>query len=450
MIEIVEFAEMAEMAENAAIENLNINEEQTFEGKIEALMFKNTNYALWKNYLTLYSLICRNKGIIFGGATRDYVKHSIAAKKFGVFCKENKINFKDSYMKHYIQPETFSDRTLLPNDIDVYIYEEDFQNIKDTMQYNYMHYEKKGTSPCYLFTNNEALKQAINHYVYEIDILGKHGRSFINTIFGIENTKSFRIKIDYIVLKESFKHYRGQHCGYFFPPFGNPDFDVNQLYMQYTPECGLSVKVSRSLIDCIIINDIFSPFDNDEIIEKLKAKIYKNIENDIAVPILPNIDDFNSVLPESKPHINLGRLKKMLYKGYDVSIIDTLTYNRLYTKAPEDYEHNEEDKCIICLDTFTTVNPWYQIGCKCNVKMHLLCMSKYVRTPNMTVELEDNTMKCPHCRTKFRNCHCEIINFINSLKHKADVLSEKIHCSKCNFLSDVDCTAWYKQCPYCK
>jgi hypothetical protein len=431
-----------------ATANLEVSDSM-LKSKMQNMIEKNLNYTKWKIYLKLFRIICKNNGIIFGGATRDYVKRGIAAKKFATFCKDNKLNFKEHYMNSVSDPDTYQDRKLLPIDIDVYINEKDFNSLRANIACHYMHYEVKQYNPSYLFTSNDVLKEAINHFVYEIDFLGKHGNMFLKTIFDIDSLESypFRIKIDYIVLKDGFTKHRESYMGrYLSPPFGNPDFDVNQLHMQYTLLDGFSIKVSNSLINSMINEHVFNPMDRDDIIQKLKEKIFKNIENNVAVPIMPIFETFYKVLPNCKPRVNLGRLQKMVDKGYDVSIIDTVTYDNTYTKAPEDFEYDEEDKCIICFDAFSSEKPWYQMGCKCNVKMHLLCMSKYVRNPSMN---DDHHMTCPHCRTYFKQCHCHMINFINSLKHKGEVLEGRTRCRDCNFNTDIICTAWYKTCPCC-
>lgn len=382
---------MAEQQIIVATENLNIADSD-IEAKIQSMFTKNINYFNWKNYLEVYRIICKHNGIIFGGATRDYVKRSIAAKKFATFCKHNKLNFKEHYTNIDTDPDTYIDRVLLPTDIDVYIHEKDFNTLRDKIAKYYMHYEIKNSNQSYLFTNNNVLKEAINHVVYEIDFLGKHGNIFLEKIFGII-VGPFRIKIDYIVLKSAFEQ-RPESCmgGYLFPPFGNPDFDINQLYLQYTMLSGFTIKVTNTLIKSMINSHNFNAIDCDEVIQNIKSQIFNNIENNVAVPIMPILTEFTKILPHTKPHINLGRLRKMIDKGYKVSIIDTLTYDKIYTKAPKDFQYNEEDKCIICLNTFSDEKPWYQMGCSCNVKMHLLCMSKYVRNPSMN---EEHYMTCP-------------------------------------------------------
>jgi len=426
-----------------AISNLNVVETD-IESKMQSMFTKNINYVNWKNYLKVYKFICENNGIIFGGATRDYVKRSIATKKFALFCKDNNLNFKEHYMNAVTDPATYNDRTLLPTDIDVYIHEQDFNTLRENIVNSYMHYEKKNCNQSYLFTSNIVLKEAINHFVYEIDFLGKHGNIFFKNIFGII-AEPFRIKIDYIVLKDGFeKHPERCMGGYLFPPFGNPDFDVNQLYMQYTMLDGFSIKVTNTLIKSMIYSDISNAVDRGEVIQNIKSQIFKNIENNVAVPIMPILTEFDEVLPKSKPCVNLGRLRKMVEKGYEVCNIDTITYVKTYTKAPKDFEYNEEDKCIICFDIFSKEKPWYQMGCSCNVKMHFSCMSKYVRNPTMS---ENRLMTCPHCRTYFLQCHCHMFNFIKSLKHKSEVFQGQKHCSDCNYNTDSVCTAWYKQCP---
>ena len=427
--------------------NDTVVSESALKDAMKTMLDKNMNFTKWKNYLKLYHVICKNNGLIFGGATRDYVKRSIAAKKFAAFCKANKIDFKKHYMNSETDPNTFRDRTLLPNDIDVYIHENDFNTLCKDIIIHYMHYELKGCNPSYLFTNNEVLKKSLNHYVYEIDFLGKHGSMFLKTVFDIDGFEPFRIKIDYIVLKNDFVEHRESVLGgYMFPPFGNPDFDVNQLYMQYTTIGGFSIKINPSMLQSMIDEHIFNAFDRDDVTQKLKAKIFKNIENNVAVPIMPRLSQFHKVLPITKPRVNLGRLSKMVDKDYKVTVNDTLTYDKTYTKAPEDYVYNEEDKCIICFDAFSAEKPWFQMGCECNVKMHLLCMSKYVRNPSMNASRE---MTCPHCRTHFRHCHCHMFNFINSLKHKGDVLEGRTRCKDCNFNTDSICSAWYKPCTCC-
>ena len=124
-------------------------------------LYSRSNHAKWVAILELYKEICNKGGYIFGGAVRDYIKRTLAAQKFEKFCKLNCYKFKDCYHNKNVQPETYFDRNLFPNDIDIYIHDAEYKLLFNDLKSKF----DMNISDCvdinYFFTNDILLADAI-------------------------------------------------------------------------------------------------------------------------------------------------------------------------------------------------------------------------------------------------------------------------------------------------
>lgn len=445
-------------------ENAQIDTDIDIDAKLNELLNGRINHAKWITLLNLYNIICSNGGLIFGGATRDYIKRTLAAKKFYEYCipdkkdlkKECKREFNKEYNNKEYHLESFKDRTLLPNDIDVYIKEDSYKELIKILQKEY--YVKMGIGNddiCYFFKQNELFTSALEYKRCCINFLMPNGYKLLNILFADNITKLLKIKIDFIVLKKSF--YENEQAidgGILYPPFGNPDFDINQVGM-YSVENNIEIKIFNSLqrfYSSNIYNSIaINPLENIETKYKIQHELFNNIEKSIAVPIFPNIRQVKMIFgADYKPQINIWRLRKIYKKGYAIDGHKTLGLIKHIKYALDDFIHNDEDKCIICLDIFSKEKKWFQFGCICNVKMHLECYTKYIRKPSIN---EYDTILCPHCREpNTRECPCSLMNFMSSLNHRFKLLNDTSSDDRClDSVNCIDnlCTKWYYKCKCC-
>lgn len=415
------------------------------------------NYAKWVALVELYKVICNSGGMIFGGATRDYIKRTTAANKFyKYFIKQD---FRtETYKKHYndekCNVDTYEDRILLPNDVDVYITESNYNKLIQKLEKEYYIFNSNSKKEvCYFLETNPLFRDALEYkrcYIYFLKALGN---KLINILFGEDLKQHLNIKIDFVILKDSYKEHReAVDGGLLYPPFGNPDFDVNQLGMIIVDN-NIEIKVFQSLLkfefNTYYGANTINPIEIMEIKSRVLKEVFENIENSIAVPVFPNVNQIKKVFGEDyQPHINFQRAEKMADKGYCINGEKTIVKFKHIKYQPLDYICNEDDKCIICMDMFTEKHKWLTFGCVCNVKMHLYCYAKYIRNP--TIDARDNIL-CPHCRTPNQHqCHCTLLNFMSSLNHWAKLYDSDKECNKCikNNYND-QCLKWYYQCRVC-
>jgi len=429
------------------------------DAKLNQLLIGRANHTKWVALLRLYKIICNNGGLIFGGATRDYIKRTLASKKFYEYCECNK-KFKKEYNNKEYHPESFKDRTLLPNDIDVYIKEDSYKELIKILQRVYVVRMGMGSDDiCYFFKQNEIFTNALEYKRCYVNFFKPVDTELLNILFADNITKLLNIKIDFIVLKKNF--YENEQAidgGILHPPFGNPDFDINQVGM-YSVENNIEIKIFNSLLR-FHLNELYNvfginPLENMEV-KYIQQELFRNIANSIAVPIYPNIQQVRMIFGANyKAQINFWRLLKIYKKGYAIDGRGTLGLFKHIKYASDDFVHNDEDKCIICLDIFSREKKWFQFGCKCNVKMHLECYTKYIRKPSVN-EYNTNIL-CPHCREpNIGECPCSLMNFMSSLNHRSKLL-ETYNSSddKCldssHSPNDMDniCTKWYYKCKCC-
>lgn len=412
------------------------------------------NHAMWFAYNRLFKMICMNGGTVYGGAVRDYIKRTSEAKKYYKYCEDNEIII-DSTSYHNSElmgMDAYINRTLLPNDIDIFITEENFTKLMKTLYENFDLLQSMDNLN-YLFNTTEIFKSAIKQKKYCIQLIKdrKQNTMFLKTLLGGRLFNSLEIKLDFIILKKDYVKTDETHR-LFYPPFGKPDFDVNQLIMVADTNGCIEIKVSNAMMeyqDIFTSNSFFpDPIKLMELKKQILDNIIYNIENGIAVPVFPSQELWKIAYGASKPiQIDSYRLKKMLDKNYTLDSRKTLDIYPFVSVSMDDYIHNDEDKCVICLDTFSKKKNWYQFGCECKVKMHIWCYKNYLTNPTIN---RFGKMLCPHCRTINTNkCLCNVINYLASFAHKVNnINSDKTTCESCALLKTT-CTKWFFKCKVC-
>jgi hypothetical protein len=445
--------EIDETNETNETDEIDETKEQIFENIVNGRI----NYTKWVGLLGLYKVICSSGGMIFGGAPRDYIKRTTASKKFYEYFTSqnlNKLLYKKNYNDKKCNEETYEDRTLLPNDIDVYITEDNYTKlIKKLGKEYYIYNSKSKKHVCYFLETIGLFRDALEYNRCYINFLKPKSNKLISMLVGDYVNNTMKIKIDFVVLKNSHKdNNEARDGGLLYPPFGNPDFDVNQLGM-FMVDDNIEIKVFNSLLK-FQINTYsgqytINPIEIMDIKSRVLKEVIDNIINWVAVPVFPDVNQIRKVFGDSyQPNVNFLRADKMADKGYCINGEKTIAKIKYIKCQPLDYVSNEDDKCIICLDIFTETRKWFAFGCNCNVKMHLECYAKYIRNP--TIDATDNIL-CPHCRSPNQNvCPCIIMNFMSSLNHWCKLTDSDKVCIKCiqNNYND-QCLKWYYQCRVC-
>ena len=449
-----------------ASSRINKNLPQTFlhprKMDFPAVLNGKLNYTKWVALIDLYKVICNTGGLIYGGVPRDYIKRTSASKKFNEYFHEPSQNFddtlyKDKYNDKTCQEDTYNDRTLLPNDIDIYITETNFEKLIKELnnQYYINEIDTSRKQICYFMKSNELFRNALIFKRYYVNFLSGKTNRLSKLLFGDDIIEQMGIKIEFVILKDEFvKHQEAYDGGLLYPPFGNPDYDINQLGMLVVDD-NIEIKVFNSLlryeINTYIAGRTLIPLDIMDIKYRVLKEVINNITNSIAIPLFPNIQQIRKVYGEDyQPHINYKRFIKMCNKGYAINGEMMLTKYKHIKCAPKDYINNDDDKCIICLDIFTDKKKWFNFGCICNVKMHIECYAKYIRNPTLTENYTQ--IICPHCRTpNHYECSCKIMNFMSSLNHCIKRYDSDEECNKCIRSSPLQpCLIWYHKCKVCE
>jgi hypothetical protein len=463
---LVDFLDMVEnqnpiLDENMNSEELNVKvvdkeEICTDDNIFQKIISERINYTKWVALLELYKLICNNEGMIFGGAIRDYIKRKSASNKFNEYFisqKFEKETYKKKYNDKYCNEDTYEDRTLLPNDIDVYISEDAYKKLIDKLEkeYNIFSINSK-KNVCYFLETNELFEKALEYKRCYLNFLKSKSVKLINRLLGKNINNEFQIKIDFVVIKNCYKYHKETFDGgLLYPPFGNPDFDINQVGM-FVVDGNFEIKVFNSVLRFEINSDYNKQINAQKLIE-IKSAIFKeivnNICNSIAVPILQKIEHIRQIYGDNyQPQLNYKRGLKIANNGYCINGEKLLTKIKHFRIAPDDYVYNIEDKCIVCFNNFTNEKKWFNFGCQCNVKIHLECYVKYIRYATID---EFNNILCPHCRTpnKFE-CPCIMMNFMSSISHLFGIINNNKECKECiknNY--NVQCLKWYYPCKVC-
>jgi hypothetical protein len=408
------------------------------------------NHAVWVNLLRIYTDICSNNGIIYGGSIRDFIDRTEHSTKYFKTMAEK--GFKYAIAKQYkyfnnpeVDKETFSQRTLLPKDIDVYCFEEHFEKIiKVTEQYftvkelNIEHLQYRE------IFKDKLTSSAIIYKRFELDCFDanfKHGTKTGKTI--LDNILNWsmvsrivtgnKIFMDLLILRKEF-------CDpsiinpILLPPFGKPEFLCNMICMKQK-NFGSIIKTkdnSDIVIEPLIPNYLDIILNTNEYSYSWCKALYNVREhNKILEMIISDIINKQARLVGG--NINIHRTMKMIYKNYKIDTKflfnkithgihtfnqDTNTHIRHIHNC--NYEHvidipnpsseDEEEKCPICLDNFNIDKIQVNWGCQCSAKYHRKCLVSFVASI-VTKQDYNNDTKCPNCR-RHVNCICDIANIL--------------------------------------
>jgi hypothetical protein len=269
----------------------------------------------WTSYSNVHNLLLMNGGIIFGGAIRDTILHKFHATEF--YKQQNEYLVKNpngvfDYDDKETSPNTLG-RFTIPTDIDVFVYEDQYNFIITKLQKKYpikinMIKDLKYTIPDL---------EPNTYKLYKIEVFMIY-----------PGIKAQIVKIDMIVCPNDRKR----------PfPLMEVDFNVNALFQSFEKD--------------IYVSPMYSRHNND------RTMILYNIMNDIKHKIARGVA------------INLSgyRIKKLITKDWDVKI--KFSIYRFHECSTVD----DEETCTICTlnkkDFSKCVN---FVKCQCK---SIICMS---------------------------------------------------------------------------
>lgn len=422
------------------------------------------NHQKWIKLLELFKNICFNNGIIYGGCVRDYIIRTETTKKyFNNMLKKNNIKYDEA--KKYqnfnnpdIDKETYEDRNLFPNDIDIFCLENQVNKIINCIERIFVLKEITSASLRYneLF-KDKLVKASIIHrrfYLMNFDKFKSIGMNIIKYLLKsmaniiINDTK---IYVDLLILRKEFceQELIGLEM---YPPFGKPEFLCNMLCMK------LKDNFENSYINRIPDNIIIEPLYINYI------RMFINNEDNYT-PIfnpLHNISRDQYILKEiindvitkrARPvggNIALYRCTKIISKGFKIDVqflMSKIIYHHVEKRSDTEqiiYEHdkpciykkndelNKDLICPICQDDFHNDSIIVNWGCTCNIGYHRKCLLLFISAEINKPNFDGNT-SCPNCRRIVNTCLCTLGNLLimdfysKASKPCKDLLKCKIH-----------------------
>ncbi len=461
------------------------------------LVLDDFNKAKWMSILELYDKLSRY-GIIFGGAVRDYVQRIIAAKEFYAHCEINGLNAKRNYNNPNVLPENHVDRNLFPTDIDVFISESKLDEFLSFTKIEHILVKRHMNARNYFLEHNPLFKLALRIERWNCSLIQFSSIGAKKVILGDRVTMADTgIKIDFVIIKDEFlKHPDFERYGILYPPFGNPDFDVNLLMFKHDEEDGLVIQ-PMPYIKLHFVEPsqyryhhyVSRPLEKQRLNAKLLEDIIANIKTKRARALFPNYDQYRySRCVEKEFAIDTHRINKIHRKGFTFDTFETI-FPKNFEKfwAPDDYEYvsasgitdntddadteanadgaddvdgvelddSGEEVCLICQDVFSHDRRWFKCCTTCTGKMHMVCFTQYLQNANASQE--NNTLNCPQCRTDISsNCKCRELTFLNKLELATinkDTAPER--CGKCDKFMTLEsgrrprCLCWKIKCRWC-
>lgn len=318
----------------------------------------------------VYLIILTYNGLIFGGAATVIAMHDFWVKKYtDELVKKQGCDF-TFYNDPEFHPESFEGRTMLPNDIDVYIRGSDYKTLIEFLKsrYNIEFLEIKKQYFC-----NPKFMEHVKLVIVPL-------QSQIIKNF----RQSYRLEFDFIILKKEYEQNISiyQKC---IPPYNNGlDFRCNAL-------CIRQGKYGTVELGSIAIGyETFQKYRFKSLINQLsERKNYEEIETESVMQIIKDNESKTAVLinPPISIRSNIVlRAEKMVNKGYklDLSI--------LYQKMNEEKNTNVEEGevCCLCRDELTSrlIMP-----CMCQVKLHPQCFRDYISD-----SIAQHRLECLMCK----------------------------------------------------
>jgi len=405
--------------------------------------------AKWVTIVKLYYILAKYGGLPYGGATRDYIARINAADSYYAHCKEEGINAETNYNNPSVHPKSFGDRNKLPIDVDVFITKGNFDKLIKILESTFK-LVKKPCLPNYFFESCDLFKGALTHEKWEIDLFNFPDEYIMTILFGKSIRRSHcALSIDFVIINDRFlEHEEYLNKGILYPPFGNPDFDVNLLSFTIDSNCNIQIVPLPYLetMHTLSISSIH-PLHSYEINKAIMDSVIANINNKRARPVFPIEQPYiEGVFKNCKGRLTSEyRIYKMLCKRYKIDYYNTiLPPDVLCCWSKDTTECNPEETCSVCKEVFTNEDRAFNACSMCPSKMHLMCFRDFLEKLH-TPDTEHNCISCAECgKIPFtENYPCELINFLINLT--IQINKPTATCETCKQVR-VRCKCWVLKC----
>jgi hypothetical protein len=411
--------------------------------------------AKWISLTNLYYTLT-SKGLPYGGVVRDYIIRTSAANSFYAYCKEHQINANDNYDNQDVHPVSFLDRHLLPIDIDIFITKKNFDELIKILKYNFYIYKSPRAASHYFFESCELFKEALTHEKWVIDLFSFPTNSMRTILFDSSITKKkCEISIDFIIINDDYlDDYEYKYKETLYPPFGNPDFDVNLL--SFTIDSKLRLQISLlpyldKLYNCLDTKIL--PLRDYETNKVILDSVITNIKNKRALPIFPITTQYAEVFGDTNKALEIQeyRIIKMLNKKFKIDFYNTILPSNVISLWEQSSEKKEDALCVVCKEQFTNENRAFNVCDSCPCKMHLACLRNFLEKENAS-ETKFNRILCINCKQfAFKQkCPCQLINFIIKISKNVDNTIVQFDCFNNCEKRGLKCKHLLVNCVSCK
>jgi hypothetical protein len=392
---------------------------------------KKNKQNIYKVYEVI-DLLLHEKCRIFGGASIVFIKREKACEDFRIYCNENSIVFSQKYNDPTCHPQTYVNRNLLPNDIDVlcHTYDNDANaDLHDNDRLKKIIFELKKTFIVNISENR--LYRQINGITLSklvINTLDSSKSEYKTPLgkFFYDNT-NFTIKIDMVC---SMSHIKLDEYISF-----KPDFLCNQIHMTLNPITKLTeFKIPKHILFMRGIIDSYR-YPDIELLEKPESigrralgirNSYQNVlfETDILKKLIEHIETKKAyaICPDTY------RINKMISEGWDIIFDPTILtpyYNKLYKniQIPDNTYWStalmiEQTTCPICIEPYSTDTSCFLDLpielCMHKHYAHIKCFANAYISQNYQMNVPPS---CCLCRNEYTEDYKDLCKMIFSYTH---------------------------------
>ena len=429
-------------AKGSQVSNVSLIPDTVLAAKINSELIRRFNKMKWVTITHIYYILSKY-GLPYGGAIRDYITRVSAADSYYAYCKEEGINADANYNKSDVHPESYEGRRKLPNDIDVFITKGKFDQLLKALESNFKLKKKHTTNLNYFFKSSDLFKASLTHEKWVINLFNFPYEYVRTILFGRSIKQSqCELSIDFVIINDDYlQHEEYLNKGILYPPFGNPDFNVNLLAFKIDSKFNMQIiplPYLEKMYD--LSNSSMHPLHSYETHKVIMDSVIADVNNKRARPIFP-IKNLYTLMVRKDKFISEYRLYKMLCKRYTIDVYDTMLPHDdvLCCWSRDTTEHDTEATCSVCKEVFTNENRAFNACSKCPRKMHLMCFRDFLVKLH-TPDTEHNCISCAECgEIPFsENYPCELINFLINLTIHINKPKDKFPCK--------DCKKWCSQC----
>jgi hypothetical protein len=390
-----------------------INTIKTFNYSILDKNIQSYNYMKW--FYRVTDLILKNHGTIFGGCTRDLIIRESACEKFRIFCVENDLNLRKEYNKSDCHPETFIDRTIIPNDIDVYCTLNNLNNIYVALETEgvIIKIPSKG-----LYRASPGIKLN-KHVINSLNMYKSEYKTPIGKFF--YEMSNMKLNID-IITADTHKELETYLSV-------KPDFLCNQIQMSIDNDIELIIyKVPKNIL---LMKGILEyeryPINIGDDSESKIIRLFdirnslenSNFKNDVLNIIIYQILNKKAyaIFPDSR------RIEKMIKEGWKIIFDKNILsyYYKILFKNIKIYYNNiielkQLDTCPICIEIYNHdifLDSPIKI-CSNSHYVHIKCFVKAYISQYCEQEVEPS---CCICREEYSENYKELCKTIFSYMH---------------------------------